>query len=99
MSHGIKFHSVPSSNHASSSERLPFLINAPGTVSAFNSSGDVVSSTSLAHWAAEQSDSWPKELDLQYDAYMSLLNNEIRLAWVCNFSPNWLVGKNVLSFG
>jgi hypothetical protein len=36
----------------------------------------------LAKWATDEEDFWPKELELQYEPYMSLLNNEVRKAWV-----------------
>lgn len=80
-SRGIEFHTVTSSNHASTSDRLPFLlvnheIDPPWT------NKDTVSSRELSQWAAGEIESWPKELDIHYDAYMSLLENEIRNAWV-----------------
>jgi hypothetical protein len=62
------------------SERLPFFLADPDIPSPFKSSAASVKDFSL--WASEQEDSWPKALDIHYDAYMSLLDNEIQRIWV-----------------
>jgi hypothetical protein len=72
---------VASSNHASVTERLPFLAPSKPDPAPFKKTS-VVSSSDLAHWAVDEKDSWPRELDNLYDAYMNLLDNEIRRAWV-----------------
>ncbi|KAF2666957.1 hypothetical protein BT63DRAFT_457915 [Microthyrium microscopicum] len=88
-SQNLQFHTVSSSNHASTNERLPFLVVNPSCSSPFKS--NIVSAHELAKWAVDQKDSWPVELELHYEPYMSLLNNEIRRAWQYHMylSPNF----------
>jgi hypothetical protein len=61
-------------------ERLPFFLADPDVPSPFKSS--VASAREFGLWASEQKDSWPQALELHYDAYMSLLDNEIQRIWV-----------------
>ena len=72
---------MASNNHASVAERLPFLTLNESNPAPFRRR-DIMSSSELSDWAADEKDSWPRELDSLYDAYMGLLDNEIRRAWV-----------------
>jgi metaxin len=87
----VSFRTLASCNHASVSERLPFFVADPDVASPF--SGSTASTSDFGIWAAEQKDSWPRELEMQYDAYMSLLDNEIQRIWVCLISGDllWLI--------
>jgi hypothetical protein len=82
----VDFHVVPSSNHASVSERLPFIAVNATDPAPFKRTA-VISSNELAHWAVELEDSWPRELDTLYESYSSLLDNEIRRIWVRRLLP------------
>jgi hypothetical protein len=72
---------MPSNNHASVVERLPFLTLNASNPTPFKRRA-VMSSSELSDWAADEKDSWPRELDNLYDSYTGLLDNEIRRAWV-----------------
>ncbi|KAF2765435.1 hypothetical protein EJ03DRAFT_377826 [Teratosphaeria nubilosa] len=79
----FKFHDIPfctfvSSNHASPSGALPFLL--PGG----SSSKDPVPSNKLKKWTASQQPG--KQIadpdDLRFEAYASLIDSRIRVAWL-----------------
>jgi metaxin len=91
----LPFQTVASSNHAAAGARLPLLVvNELETEELRNpwresekKYGDAeiskeVGPTGLATWAAEAEDDWPSQLEAVYPAYMSLVENEIRRAWV-----------------
>lgn len=92
-SRGVPFYVVASSNHASISERLPFLALNASDPTPFKKKS-IVSTQELSQWATDQNDSWPRELDTLYDSYMSLLDNEIRRAWVSQTKRYFLQGIN-----
>ena len=77
----MPYRALASCNHASVSERLPFFIADPEAASPFDA--PAASAREFGVWAAEQKDSWPRALELHYDAYMSLLDNEIQRIWAC----------------
>jgi metaxin len=80
---GLKFHTVASSNHASPIGVLPFL--EPGSSAADHlSPPKPVPSNQLRKWLeTENSSTKLKEADdVRYDAYMALLEDRIRTAWV-----------------
>jgi hypothetical protein len=77
---GVPYRALASCNHASVGERLPFFVADPDAASPFGE--QMVSVREFGAWAAEQKDSWPRALELHYDAYMSLLDNEIQRIWV-----------------
>ncbi|KAF2276352.1 uncharacterized protein EI97DRAFT_467062 [Westerdykella ornata] len=79
---GIQFRTEASSNHASPSGALPFLLPAVTT-------GDTtkavprVPSAKLQRWCMSNSPSSIEEPgDLRYEAYLSLLDHRIRRAWL-----------------
>lgn len=76
----IDFRIAASSNHASPSGALPFLLPIqPDTLKPVQP----VPSGKLQRWAMNNSEAAIEESgDLQYEAYMSLLDHKIRRAWV-----------------
>ncbi|KAK5124682.1 hypothetical protein LTR85_001395 [Meristemomyces frigidus] len=78
-SNGIAFKIVPSSNHASPSGALPFLLPA---VSGLEK--DPVPSNKLRKWVVSQKarEKTVESEDVRYEAYASLLDNRIRKAWL-----------------
>lgn len=80
---GIDFRTVPSSNHASPSGALPFLLPAVSASEAAKAV-DPVASNKLKRWIAsrEQGEKVQEPDDMRYEAYASLLDNRIRKAWV-----------------
>lgn len=90
----IELVTVPSSNHASPTGSLPFLI--PASLDASFSTLDTISpipSNKLQEWASKHGDTSKGEPEnMRYDAYMSLLDHRIRNAWLHTlylFSPNF----------
>jgi hypothetical protein len=80
-SRDVPYRALASCNHASVSERLPFFLADPDVASPFGSAA-AASAGEFRVWAADQADSWPRALEVHYDAYMSLLDNEIQRIWV-----------------
>lgn len=76
----ISFRVASSSNHASPSGALPFLLPAqPDTLQAVQP----VPSGKLQRWTMNNSETAIEESgDLRYEAYLSLLDFRIRRAWV-----------------
>jgi metaxin len=85
---GVGFVTVPSTNHASPSGALPFLIPAMQESSVGASSLDVrlpIPSSKLLKWA-QGAGANGKEMEaesLRHEAYLSLIEHRIRDAWVC----------------
>ncbi|KAF2087861.1 putative mitochondrial outer membrane protein [Saccharata proteae CBS 121410] len=79
---GIDFITVASSNHASPSGALPFLLPSGASASLLDQPKPVPTSK-LQKWATEHSSSALEEpSDLRYEAYLSLLDHRIRRAWL-----------------
>ena len=83
---------MPSNNHASPTGALPFLLAPPPSTSSSvqdSTSGPqqtcrVVGSNKIQSWARDQGCTACSEpSDLRYEAFLSLLDNRIRKAWVC----------------
>ena len=85
----LDFRTVASTNHASPTGALPFLM--PGMLS--GSQGEaagqvsVVPSNRLQQWARDKGLGREEPDSMRYDAYISLLDHRIRRAWV-----SWLLG-------
>jgi metaxin len=92
----VPFATAPSSNHAAAGERLPLLlVNSLETeetrnpwigskIGALKEKTELkeLGTRDLAVWAADAADGWPTELESVYAPYKSLLDNELRRAWV-----------------
>ncbi|KAK3114482.1 phosphatidylserine decarboxylase [Teratosphaeriaceae sp. CCFEE 6253] len=78
--HGVEFATVASSNHASPSGALPFLLPAFGDSAAT----DPIPSNRLKRWVASQrpGEKIDEPGDPRYEAYASLLVHRIRRAWL-----------------
>jgi hypothetical protein len=81
----IPFISVPSNNHASPSGALPFLI--PASSSNQTSPPVPIPSHKLLKWSSEEANLPSPPTGLRYDAYQSLLDVQIRRAWVRSSFP------------
>lgn len=90
----IPFDVAPSNNHASPSGALPFLLPAPASTSDARLQGNApsppITPTRLVDWTRRQrkekgtaGPSRPKDEALRCEAYLSLLEKCVRLAWVC----------------
>lgn len=88
----IEFRVAASSNHASPSGALPFLLpTQPDTLKPVQP----VPSGKLQRWAMNNSETAIEESgDLRYEAYLSLLDHRIRRAWV---STSTLLVSNTTS--
>ncbi|KAK8232151.1 hypothetical protein HDK90DRAFT_489348 [Phyllosticta capitalensis] len=87
----IDFHTVASSNHASPSGALPFLLPA-GAHNTLCEQPKPISSGKLQKWAQENSASAIEESDdVRFEAYMSLVDRSIRRAWLYTLylTPNF----------
>ena len=84
---GVEFQTVPSTNHASPTGALPFLIPALGNTlgSETANQAPVVSSNRLQKWARENGLGREEPESMRYMAYMALLDHRIRRAWVGGF--------------
>ena len=81
----VDFQTVASTNHASPTGALPFLIHATGSEgwSAGDDGGkSVVASNRLQRWAREKGKGREEPESFRYEAYMALLDHRIRRAWV-----------------
>jgi metaxin len=79
---GVAYKTVPSSNHASPSGMLPFLQPAV-TAKDTSNAPDAITSNKLRKWAqAQSSTSIEESEDMRYEAYVSLVSNALRKAWV-----------------
>jgi hypothetical protein len=78
----VDFKVVSSTNHASPSGILPFLL--PATKASESATPSPVPSNKLKRWLSAQKiiKDVEESLDVRSDAYMSLLENSIRKAWV-----------------
>ncbi|KAK6422796.1 hypothetical protein LTR95_016618 [Oleoguttula sp. CCFEE 5521] len=77
---GIDFRTVASSNHASPSGILPFLMPA---VASPTGQRQAIPSNKMKKWASTHGARSVREpSDMRYEAYMSLLENSIRKAWL-----------------
>ncbi|KAF2137509.1 uncharacterized protein K452DRAFT_321748 [Aplosporella prunicola CBS 121167] len=78
----IEFRVVASSNHASPTGALPFLLPS-GTHATLIDQPQVIPSNKLQKWAMEQTPAAMDDPDdHRFEAYMSLLDNNIRRAWL-----------------
>ena len=84
---GVDFQTVPSTNHASPTGALPFLIPALGNRTGLDTTNQapVVPSSRLQKWARENGKGREEPESMRYEAYMALLDHRIRRAWVCGF--------------
>lgn len=82
----VDFTVVSSNNHASPSGALPFLLP---TASSDSQSPSPVPSNKLKRWLATRKpvNAEQEPSDIRNDAYMSLLENGIRKAWVSYSRP------------
>ncbi len=80
---GVSFNTVASTNHASPSGSLPFLL--PSNGASQTSSAAPIPGARLKKWTASQGGGSKVEeaSDVRSDAYTALLENGIRKAWVC----------------
>lgn len=77
---GIEFDLVPSTNHASPTGALPFLLPAHPV-----GGNTPIPSGKLQKWAIEQVHcEEEQQLNLRFEVYASLLDNRLRNAWVGN---------------
>lgn len=90
----IEFQTAPSNNHASPSGVLPFLQPAVSE-STSEKVPEPVAGTKLKKWIASQQTTGevPEAGDVRREAYESLLNNNLRKAWVCTSHPQQFEGK------
>ena len=81
---GLDFHTVASTNHASPTGALPFLIPASSSNPEEEGTGktSVVPSNKLQKWTRDKGLTREEPNSLRYEAYMSLLDHRIRRAWV-----------------
>ncbi|KAL8733890.1 MAG: hypothetical protein Q9166_001878 [cf. Caloplaca sp. 2 TL-2023] len=91
---GVDFVTVPSSNHASPTGSLPFLIPAmSGAESTIIDIIPPVPSHKIQEWASKIGNTPKTEPEnMSYEAYMSLLDHRIRNAWLHTLylsSPNY----------
>ncbi|KAF7846233.1 hypothetical protein BT93_L4793 [Corymbia citriodora subsp. variegata] len=77
----VSFRTIPSSNHASPSGALPFLLPAAQSPSTTTAPAPIKSSK-IESWARQHSQKEPSTTHAQADIYTSLLDNEIRRAWL-----------------
>ena len=80
---GLPFRTVPSTNHASPTGALPFLLPLGPDSSSPSESTLPIASNKLQKWANEQGVTLEEPSDLRYDAYLTLVDHRIRNAWVC----------------
>ncbi|KAK5116964.1 hypothetical protein LTR62_006685 [Meristemomyces frigidus] len=81
---GIPFCTVPSTNHASPSGALPFLLPA-GRGQDARSARDPIAGGKLKRWTATQKENKEKSRepeDVRYEAYASLVDHRLRRAWL-----------------
>ncbi|KAK3685452.1 hypothetical protein B0T22DRAFT_537775 [Podospora appendiculata] len=77
---GVRFHITPSTNHASPSGALPFLLPARSSPT---DSPAPIPSNKLQHYAFAQGPAPPPELtSLRLEAYQALLDLPVRNAWL-----------------
>ena len=81
---GLDFRTVASTNHASPTGALPFMIPASSSNLQGSATGQmpVVPSNKLQKWAREKGIGQEEPDSMRYEAYMSLLDHRIRKAWV-----------------
>ncbi|KAK7537919.1 hypothetical protein IWX49DRAFT_618467 [Phyllosticta citricarpa] len=88
---GVPFYTVASSNHASPSGALPFLLPA-GAHNTIYDQPKPVPSGKLQKWVEENSASAVEEPDdVRFEAYVSLIDRSIRRAWLYTLylTPNF----------
>ncbi|MCJ1419323.1 hypothetical protein MMC32_005677 [Xylographa parallela] len=81
---GLDFHTVASTNHASPTGALPFLIPASSSNPEEEGTGktSVVPSNKLQKWTRDKGLTREEPNSIRYEAYMSLLDHRIRRAWL-----------------
>ncbi|MCJ1281437.1 hypothetical protein MMC26_000756 [Xylographa opegraphella] len=81
---GLDFRTVASSNHASPTGALPFLMPASSSNPQGEASGHtlVVPSSKLQKWTREKGLTQEEPDSMRYEAYTSLLDHRIRRAWL-----------------
>lgn len=80
---GISFETVPSNNHASPTGALPFLIPTSSVTSVPTSPKGPIPSNKIQKWVIEQYHiEEEQQLNMLFDVYTSLLDHNIRNAWV-----------------
>ncbi|OTA23098.1 hypothetical protein BTJ68_13768 [Hortaea werneckii EXF-2000] len=84
--HSLPFSTAPSSNHASPSGSLPFLLPADHSSDSYFKTQEAVTSSKLKKWITQQrrkdAAAVSESEDVRYEAYASLLDNRIRRAWL-----------------
>ncbi|KAI9884271.1 MAG: hypothetical protein M1823_003961 [Watsoniomyces obsoletus] len=85
--HRVEFKTIASNNHASPSGALPFLLPPPvdPTGDHHHDRINPIPSNQIEKWLREQPGLGvqPEPSDLRYDAFLALLDNRIRKAWLC----------------
>ncbi|QSS54558.1 mitochondrial outer membrane protein [Histoplasma capsulatum var. duboisii H88] len=83
---GISFETVPSNNHASPTGALPFLIPTSSATPVPTGPKGPIPSNKIQKWAIEQSHiEEEQQLNMLFDVYTSLLDHNIRNAWLYTF--------------
>ncbi|RMY83348.1 hypothetical protein D0862_11728 [Hortaea werneckii] len=84
--HSVPFSTAPSSNHASPSGSLPFLLPADRSSDSYFKTQEAVTSSKIKKWIIRQRRKEAATIneseDVRYEAYASLLDNRIRRAWL-----------------
>ncbi|MCJ1366817.1 hypothetical protein MMC16_005947 [Acarospora aff. strigata] len=78
----VRFRTIPSTNHASPTGALPFLLPNRPAASSVQESTLPVSSNKLRKWVSEQGLALEEPSDMRYDAYLTLLDHRVRNAWL-----------------
>ncbi|KAF2432434.1 hypothetical protein EJ08DRAFT_677645 [Tothia fuscella] len=84
VSQGIKFHVVPSNNHASFPHSLPLVASHPHAGGPF--AQPIITSEGLGKWAKKSG-----EMGMKEDAFMALVDGPVRRAWLFSMymTPNF----------
>jgi len=83
---GVEFSTVPSNNHSSPTGSLPFLLPPISRTPLSTETPLPITSNKLEKWARDHGHraQTGDQIDVRYDAYLSLIENQIRNAWVRN---------------
>ncbi|MCJ1224525.1 hypothetical protein MMC12_001170 [Toensbergia leucococca] len=76
----IPFTTTPSTNHASPTGSLPFLLPSPSSTT--EATPPPIPANKLQRWARENNLSREEPSNMRYEAYLSLLDHRIRAAWL-----------------
>ncbi|KAK2751554.1 hypothetical protein FQN55_000275 [Onygenales sp. PD_40] len=83
---GIEFQTISSTNHASPTGVLPFLLPASPSVSVPGDPLTPIPANKIQKWAIEQTHvEEEQQLSMRFDVYASLLDHRIRNAWLYSF--------------